>query len=404
MMRLPVRELSKKAISKYKYLLLIVLLLYISLSFQNIFAEDYLQWDRFHLNAKISTAELYSDNIYLAHSDTQDEFITRISPGLELESAISNSSRILVSYTGIFEHYDHMKNFRKDQHFGNINFKITSNKNSLFILGAKIEDNAQQPFYESDRSKDFWLTTGYSELEWNFNAISSIGTKYEHIIRKFDKEIDRESDYKRDIFNIHTLYTRNEDIPLLLEYRFEKHENDQMEPEPSELITHTVLTGLRFRPEKALSGMIAAGYAWSQFNNQAATEGWMTDIDLLYRIGAFTDLRLSGRIGITVSDRTVRDTLDYYDYKGFGATFTYHRFDPLHLSVEAAYMNRNYESTVAETDEREDDLYRLRIRTDYELKKWLALVLEYSYRDNHSNISELEYEENLFRIEAVFSI
>ena len=59
---------------------------------------------------------------------------------------------------------------------------------------------------------------------------------------------------------------------------------------------------------------------------------------------------------------------------------------------------------LAETSGREDDLYRFSIQSDYQLKKWLALSVDYSYRINQSDVMSQEYQENIVQFEVTFSI
>ena len=373
--------------------------------FNNVaFANDLLEWDRVRLNANLSISERYTDNIYLTHEDEMDDFVTRLSPELELESALTTHSKVNFTYTGIFEHYNEADNFRSDQHFGDVNFQIESPKESTFKLGVNFENGAAQPDSTDDESADFWLTEIYSDLEWRMTPATFLGAGYQHSVQNFDQKRYQRDDFVRDKVHLDILYTRSRKLPLLLEYRLEKQVNDNIEPDSGELISHAILAGCRWRPERRLSGTFELGYFWSQFNQTDAFDGWTIDADLLYHISPFTDIEISANRTVRISVYAERDTLDYNIFSSYGLTLSNRRLDPLELSVAGTYENRDFRQISAETSGREDDLYRFSIQSDYQLKKWLALSVDYSYRINQSDVMSQEYQENIVQFEVTFSI
>lgn len=385
----------------YRFLLILLLHPF----FNNVaIGKDLLEWDRVKINAELSIAERYSDNIYLTDRDEVDDFITQLSPELELEAALTTRSRVNFTYSGIFEHYNEADNFRSDHHFGDLNFQFESLKESSFKLGINFENGATQPYSTEDESADFWLTEIYTDLEWRVTPITSLGAGYQHIVQSFDEDRYQRDDFVRDNIHLNVLHTRSRKLPLLLEYRLEKQVNDSIEPDSDELISHAVLAGCRWRPERRLSGTFELGYFWSRFNQTDVFDGWMIDADLLYHISSFTDIEISANRKTRISEYADRDTLDYNIFSAFGLTLSDHRFDPLELSVAGTYENRDFRQINAETDGREDNLYRFSIQSDYQLKKWWALSVDYSYRINQSDMISQEYQENTIQFKAIFSI
>ena len=381
----------------------LILLLH-SFFYKAALAKDLLEWDRVKLNANLSISERYTDNIYLTNRDEMDDFVTRLSPELELEAALTTRSRVNLTYTGNFDHYNEADNFRSDHHFGDVNFQIESIKESSFKLGTRFENTANQPDSTEDESANFWLTEIYSDLEWRMTPITFLGAGYQHSVQNFDEDRYQRDDFVRDNVRLNLLHTRSQKLPLLLEYRFEKQVNDNIEPDSGELISHAVLAGCRWRPEQRLSGTFELGYFWSQFNQTDAYDGWMLDADLLYHISPFTDIEISANRRVRISAYTDRDTLDYNIVSAYGITLSNRRLDPLELSVAGTYENRDFRQSSTEITGREDDLYRCSIRSDYQLKKWLALAVDYSYRTNQSDVMLQEYQENIIQFEVIFSI
>ena len=369
-----------------------------------VIGKGLLDWDRVRLKADLSIAERYSDNIYLTNGDEVDDYITRVNPEIELNTVLTTRSSINFTYRGLFDHYNEADNFRSDHHFGDVNFQIESPKESDFQLGVRFENGANQPYSIEDESADFWLTEIYSDLDWRMTPITSLGAGYQHSVRNFDEDRFQRDDFVRDNVHLDVLHTRSQKLPLLLEYRFEKQVNDNIEPDSGELISHAVLAGCRWRPERRLSGTFELGYFWSQFNQTDVFDGWTIDADLLYHISPFTDIEISANRETRISAYTDRDTLDYNIFSAYGLTLSNRRLDPLELSVAGTYENRDYRQISTETTGREDDLYRFSIQSDYQLQKWLALAVDYSYRINQSSVTSQEYQENIIQFEVIFSI
>jgi hypothetical protein len=373
--------------------------------FNNIaLAQDLLEWDRVRLDAKLSISERYTDNIYLTNKDEIYDFVTQLSPELGLEAALTTRSKVNATYTGIFDHYNETDNFRSDHHFGDVNFQIKSPTESSFKLGIKFEDGANQPNSHEEESANFWLTEIYSDLEWRMTSVTSLGAGYQHTVRNFDENRYERDDFVRNNARLDILYTKNQKLPLLMEYRLEKQVNDNIQPESGELISHAVLAGSRWRPERRLSGTFELGYFWSRFNQTDTVNGWMIDADLLYHISPFTDIEISADRETRISEYVDRETLDYNIFSSFGVTVSNRRLNPLELSIAGAYENRAFRQINSETSGRIDDLYRFLIQSNYQMNKWLALAIDYGYRINQSSVFSQEYQENTVQFEVIFSI
>ena len=70
-------------------------------------------------------------------------------------------------------------------------------------------------------------------------------------------------DFTRDNFRLNLLYSRNQSIPWLTEYRYEQQENDKVTDFETDLTYNAILTGFRWRQERRLSGTVEFGYFWS---------------------------------------------------------------------------------------------------------------------------------------------
>jgi Putative beta-barrel porin 2 len=358
-------------------------------------------WDRLKLEGEIAAMESYNDNIYLSDTDEENDFITSFFPSLDLKFAFTPSTRLDVLYSGMFNYYKDAKNFRKGHHYGHARLQSETAKGSAFEFGAWAEDSAIQPYAIDDRSKDYYIHALYADVNLMVAAATELFGTYQHSIRRFDVDIDKDDNYDRDFFTIGAINSRSSLFPLLLEYRFDTQDNDDAFPTPTEFSYQSAFTGFRWGEDRRLSGYLKAGYLWSKFDGSEAYNGWATDTALDYEIGPFTMLTATAERGVRESTRSARDTLDYYIYAGAGLSLTYTRLDPFRLIFFGDYENRDYRSAEFTTDAREDDFYIAGITTRYRFRDWLSFSLGYRYRMNNSSIDTLDYTENRFFAEVI---
>ncbi len=388
---------------KFQVFVVFLLLVFIFTP-KNICAEETLQFERVRMVTDLSVAGVYRDNIYLENDNEKDDFVIRTVPALSLSAAFTENFHLTADYTLQFDHHSRMDNFRQDLHTGNIYFKYSSPKNSWITLGAKFEDGAKQPYSQYDESKDYKLYGIYSALDWNFNSMTAFEVGYEHTLRCFDEERYQDDDSIKDTFRLSSLFHKSQRLPLLIEYQFEKQLNNHLEPIKAELISHAILAGFRWRRERRLSGTVSFGHTWSEFNDMDAFHDWTTDTELLYRLGAFTEIKLEAQRSIRVSDSFARDVLDYYILSSIGASATYARFEPLQLSLMIDYQNREYFLALSKKSGRMDDLYRIAVLSEYQLKDWMAISLDYIHSLNQSDRGIFDYTDNMILIEIAFSM
>ena len=345
--------------------------------------------------------EAYRDNVYLSETDEENDFITAALPGLDIQFAITPRARVNLTYSGLFQYYKDADNFREDHHYGIGNFEMEAAGGSSLEIGVWGEDSAIQPYSIDDRSKDYYIGALYADGNLKiFTAIELFAT-IQHSIRRFDEEIDTEDDYDRDSAAVGLVYSRSSLFPVLLEYRYERQENDKALPEGTDFNFQAGYTGFKWGEGRRLSGTLRVGYLWSEFNGSDAYDGWVTDTQLRYNISPAINLRLRAERGVRESTRTARDTLDYFIFAGGGLAFEWRPIDALRFFLFGNYQNRDYRSAEITTADREDDFYLAGITAQYDLKDWLSFSLGYLHRNNDSTIGTLDYGENRVYLEII---
>jgi uncharacterized protein (PEP-CTERM system associated) len=67
----------------------------------------------------------------------------------------------------------------------------------------------------------------------------------------------------------------------------------------------------------------------------------------------------------------------------------------MYTRVSFSVINDVYEKSVSS---REDDLTQLNMTLNYQLKRWLSVTGSYLYDDRDSNVTNIDYDRNVFSI------
>jgi len=122
-----------------KKFVVISFFVFLFFSAKTVFAYEYTP------ELSLSLSEEYNDNIFLAHTDRVDDFVTYITPGIGL-SIKSVNSELRLAYSPTFSYYKSNEDLNETSHrfMANGNFKL-SNKLSLtlmdnFVKSSEISD------------------------------------------------------------------------------------------------------------------------------------------------------------------------------------------------------------------------------------------------------------------------
>ena len=368
----------------------------------NAWAIDLYLSENFKITPEVILREVYSDNIYLTDTDAEEDFVTSVLPGVDMQLAFTPRSRLEFVYLGEFDFYKNANNFKKDHHYGDLNFEYNTTKGSSFTIGAWGDDSANQPYAPDDRSKDYDIKAFYTDFSLKLFSATDFFGMYQHSSRRYDDPIDRNDNYDRDLVTAGVVNSRSSLFPLLLEYRYERQENDDSTVGATDFVYQAAYTGFKWRQDRRLSGNLRIGYLWSKYNSTEAFDGWATDTDLEYALTAFTRILGTAYRGVRESTRSARETLDYYVYLGGSVSITYTRLDPFRIVIDGRWENKDYRSVNIAAPRREDDLYRIGVTTRYRLKDWFSIALGYRYQKNDSNLEVESYNENLVFAELNF--
>ena len=362
-----------------------------------------LEWDRLKLTPEIWIGEAYSDNVFLTREDPKGDFFTHIVPKLTADFAIAPRNYLSLAYKGDYQFHSRYDNFRKFQHRGDFSWDLTTSKGSTFKAGAWVKDGAVQPYSEKGFSKDYVEWEAFTDNLLKVEQFTELGFTYRHTSRRFSDSLYDYDDFDRDAVTLDLFYDRFWHLPLLLEYRFARQNDKEIEGLFSrDSITNTLFVGARWKPGARLSGFLRLGYTYAAFKETGNFGGFAMDSDLAYRFSDFTTFKLTFVRLVNTSTSAYRET-GYY-YVGTGGTFstTYTRWDPLTIRMKFEYMNMAFDQFVFEED-RMDNNYRAGLSAQYAIFEWCSVSLKYRYSRVDTDYLPAEYTENRVEFGLDFS-
>jgi len=400
----PAIPLSRGPIFAFQALLIFAVLCWGSIAI----CYEGLEWDRFRLRPEVWIGETYSDNIFLTKYDPKRDFFTHILPQLTADFAIAPRNYLSLAYKGDYQFHSRYDNFRKFQHRGDFLWDMTTSKDSTFKAGAWIKDGAVQPYSEEGFSKDYVEWEAFTDNFLQVEQFTDLGFAYNHTSRRFSDSPHGYYDYSYDDFDrdavaLDLFYDRFRHLPLLLEYRFARQDDGEVAGLFSrDSIINTLFVGARWKPGARLSGFLRLGYTYAAFKEANNFGGFAMDSDLTYRLSGFTTFKLTLVRLVNTSTTAERETGYYYVNTGGTFSTTYTRWDPLTISLDFEYMNRDYDQSSFEAD-RVDNYYNAGLKAQYTIREWVSTDLSYRYRRTETDYQFAEYTENRVELGVNFS-
>ena len=339
-------------------------------------------------NLSLSLSEEYNDNVFLESSDTVDDFITHISPGIGL-SLRSQTSQFRLRYTPTFSFYSINNDLNETAH------QFTTNGN--FAFSEKASSELTYTFIKSSEIRDFI-------------DITDIGPITRRLERRFH------------IFNTNFTYRLAQRIDYTLGIAYS--DLDYAEPDQSEVKTYSGYMSLNYRLGEHLSFSARGNFV--KYDYRPDSDATMQEYTggLTYRFNPRYSLSITGGPIITKIEDTGETNSDFgggivltrTDERGNTTlavrqteiagvesgeplrsreavlTITRELTPKWNISLSAYY--KEYETV--ETDTTDTDSVGLNGSITYRLSPWANLVLNYSFIDYEDNIVGTEsYQNNI---------
>jgi hypothetical protein len=396
----------------------------------------------------MTVSEEYNDNIFLTSDNEEDDFITRVSLGGTLE-LLGRTAGAELTYLPTYEWYDDFNEFDGWTHdllartWYNFTANTTIELRNAFIrtrgsledagfVGATSDDPLAPPDIAPDANRrglsEYYENATTARLDHRFGAEDTVYTAFRYSLRRdvtdgtdendiwepsiggtywftnfwgaetdmyyshrdYESEEDREEWYGR--LRLNRRLTRHFDI-----YGQYAHRNLNFQDDGDDYEVYEPTIGFNYQLDENTRIELGVGYYWQEFDSGDSNDGFLPTA-LADKVWPFR----RGLVGITllagsdIDDRGVED-LGYNIYYE-GAVRGEFAFTPRFSgTATAGYRWDDYPD---DEPSRTDKTITATAGLQYQALRWMALNLDYTFRDLSSDDDADEYTEN----RVIFSI
>lgn len=389
---------------KRKWSFVVIILLVLMAGDISIAQAEGWEYERLRLRPKVDVLEHYSDNVFLAADEENDEFYTEISPKLAVDFALAPRNYITAEAIGYFYNYDTYDNFDETEYFGQLFWNMETAKGSLLRAGASTASESVQPYGPEDTYEEYDRNRLFAEGRLAIGKVTDVGLLFEHMAREFKDEGFKIDDYERQQADFGVVYRRSEVFPLLLQYRFVNQDNENLDDVDRDWISHSVFTGAYWRGSSKMSGAFRVGYTAADFKDEDIDDiaGFGADVDMTYRYSEITRFRLIGQRSVEPVTTSQRERGNYYILTSAGISLIHHKWD--RITTELSYRYYYREFNISETQDRVDEENVAGLTLRYDFRRWIGFSVGYQFEKTDSDDDTLDYTENSGRLGLHLSI
>jgi hypothetical protein len=357
----------------------------------------------------------YRDNIYLQESNTTDSWIYLAQPAL---SALLQDRNNLyqLDYKGEAGWYEENSQNDRNDYFDNT---FSGDAHMEFSDRWIAEGYASWAALHEDRG------TGLSEgliggdlpepIEYDqgdiggslqYGADEGAGRllfRAGYMDRQYQNFRDLTRPRDRDETTLATtfFYPVAPNTDVLAEYEFKDihYPTPFTDQPPLDSDENSVLVGAQWDITPNLTSTAKVGYLEKDFKepDRKNWDGLRWDLDLLLQP------REQDSIIVHSSSRPEETTRngDFIRQDVLTAQWTHNWSDRIYTELGALVGQDTYEQSI---NDRKDDVYNASFRVGYEFRRWANVYAGYTYDDKDSNVEDLSYTDNIFRIGVVLSL
>lgn len=416
------------------FVLLVMILLLLPVHFA--FAQYH-----YELTPSISVSEVYDDNIYLEFTDATSDYITGVTPSLNL-SILSPKMQLELEYAPTFVWYAKEDGNNTVRHAGTLTFGqdltqhlrfdltdtylYTEEPISATVVGeegvsVRVNPRERYPYQINTGSASFnylfgaennltagyrneffdskgknlddfripddrMLQTPFATLDYWFNIKNGIELNYEFVTADFRRQDDFEprDDYTGNYAEIRYLYRFTPHTTGSVAYDYTTRDFDG---ETEDYALHEASIGLDHAFSPDLSVSLTVGYVAQRNEFFLDTRSFPTYDASLTKTFARGSFTISGSSGVNelVLDQPGQGLTRFW---GGDATLEYQLLEPLRGYAGGSYSRNRDEERREWTD------WRGNCGLVWEFLRWYSLSLDYTYVDRIDDVELLGYTDN----------
>jgi hypothetical protein len=382
----------------------------------------------------LTVTEYYTDNVFNTPKGKKSDFITIITPGIEISVPRIKIKTIEINTTTVSPGGLALSRFKQDfftRYQAFLNYKVDIEK-----YGEN--DSENRISHKLEGLLQYNLRGGLSidVFDQYIDAYDDFGTN--------TKEVPNH--YKSNLFGAVLAYDISERFKLRFDYNYnivdyissgsefrDRTDNYysgylyyRFQPKTSAFVEYEYITidydagasldseetniygGLQWEATTKSRGLVKAGYGVKEFKDpeKGRNGGFIFEAQADHRLTPKTTLIF------TASRKTNETDIDasfFMVTNSLGAKYMQKLTSKITGSLSFFYINNHYKGDLTyedETKEREDDLFRFTAAIQYNIKEWLKTGIGYIYARRESNFSAFDYTSNtiFFRITGLMRL
>jgi len=359
--------------------------------------------DEFDIVPSIAVKEEYNDNIFLTAAGQTSDYITTLSPEIELEQ---RTARLNMSLTGrlvgLLYAENHALNHIDQDYSGRVHYQLTSRLQGGFDAGYLIDSRPDRDIESTGlvlgtdirHRWRFRISGNYALTEKTHTAVS-----YAYNREKFDETpLSDFSSHTTDIGFTHNLETLWKSTQGRMNFGY-----TMVDYTTSRVDNYTVTLGLERRLSELYQFDFYIGPRFTRttvdFPGVPANEVWGVrgNFGSSYR-GEYVDVRISflhdvqpasGRTGAT-------------ERSGLSTSVGYRFTDKFRGDLSASYFINKSESQAFAFNDIEENTFRIQPRLRYDFTRDMTLEASYVYTIINNQVTDTQRSQNIVYLRFVF--
>lgn len=361
--------------------------------------------DRLGIEAKLTLAERYQDNVYWEEKNPSSDYVTSVSPQLGFAVGLSREARLKLGYSGEFRAYGRADNFDTDSHRIGLDGTWLTPGESKFSIGAAAGFAAIQPWSEKDTYKPYTDTQARAEALLKTGTAVDLGFSYNRHAMNYEDELYTRDEYTQQEISANFLYKRYDPNVLFVGYTYLVVDAKDAPDVATGWRSHHVEVGLRWEPTFKLSGKLQGGYSLTDFEAGEDVRDYIVDTDLTYRVSEALSLKLAAARKLGVSASAAREFGDYYVSTSGRFSADYRPRESLTVTLGISYENRTFsQEDPTDTEQRTSKPFGAGLGVKYTPRDWCSISLAYWHSQTTATLATDEHVENIVDFKLSFSI
>lgn len=368
---------------------------------------------------------VYTDNLFSTSSNTKDDFIGTIAPGLwlafpgnrarllKLDTTTTSPGGLQLSrikpeatrryqtyflyspefvFYGDYNNHDHVNHKAEALFQYNLNSGLSFDLIDLYNNKEEIAGNGVIDTLYRHQDNLFDFITSYTAPSGNFKLQAT----YSNYFLEYDDNIVASRDRMDNSFGISGFYKFWPKTSILLEYNYSDIEFDSASINDSE--ENRYYAGITWDMTAKSRGTLKLGYIDKDFDAATVTDqdGFSMELQLQHNLTAKRALQVNGFRKFHESDFAGASS---FMSSGVNAALLQRFTEKWSGTLNVFYEHNEYNGV-----NRDDDYYGAGPAIRFEPRKWMIFDLGYYYYKNDSNITTYDYETNQIFFRASFAM